>query len=339
MGNRREYALQFSSQRIDRAAGVIYGVAVMTAGQYTDRTYKTEAGAELSLGADRKTLEEIMASAQTYENGLKVKADHRGGVFDTGAHLKNFRIDDGPNGPVLRADLHILKTEANREKLLEMAETIPDTFGLSVAFSGPYEIIAGKAYDRCTEIYSADLVADPAANPTGLFSSRVDGNNNPKTMNLEEIAKECSELAGKFKSLQDAVAGLMPKDEGEKALSKMETTVKELSKKLEAAEGQIKEFATKQAAADTANAKLVSETAAAVAKEFSKVVGTAPSQGASRPSENEGAKSSVDKFEASAKKHFESTKSKVKAVELAMRDEPEGYKEFRKSGRDLKFAA
>lgn len=337
--SRREYAIQFSSQRIDKSAGIIFGVAVMTAGEYSDRTFKTVTGQELSLGADRKTLEQIMASAQTYANGLKVKADHRGGVFATGAHLKNFRIEDGPAGPVLRADLHVLKTEANRDKLFEMAETIPDTFGLSVAFSGGEEIIAGKAYDRCTEIYSADLVADPAANPTGLFS-RVDDSQR-RTMNLEEVSKECSALAEKLKGLQDAVAGFMPKADAEKAMSALTDQLKEMSTKLTAAETTVKELSTKHAAQVTDSTKLITETAAAVAKEFAKIVGTAPAQAASAAGTGAGATDTkpVEKFEAAVIKHFATTKNKVKATELAIHDEPEGYKQFRTSGRDLKFAA
>jgi len=209
----REYAIQFNAQRVDRGKGVIFGVAVMTEGTYTDRQYKLESGKGIPLVCDHTTLEQIMASAKTYATGLKVKADHRSGIFSTAGLLKNFRIE----GKTLRADLHVLSTEENREKLFEMAESIPDTFGLSVSFSGPYEVIGEKAYDRCTEIYSADLVSEPAANPTGLFS-RVDDTRKDTTMNIEDVSKECSELAGKLKSLQDAISGLQPKVDADKAM-------------------------------------------------------------------------------------------------------------------------
>jgi hypothetical protein len=54
--------------------------------------------------------------------------------------------------------------------VLEIAEKLPDTFGISIAFSGPVREIGGKSFASCTELYSADLVQTPAANPTGLFS-------------------------------------------------------------------------------------------------------------------------------------------------------------------------
>src|SRR3990167_4128369 len=330
----REYAIQFNSQRVDRGKGVIFGVAVMTEGTYTDRQYKLEGGKEIPLVCDHTTLEQIMASAKTYATGLKVKADHRSGIFSTAGHLKNFRIE----GKTLRADLHVLSTEENREKLFEMAESIPDTFGLSVSFSGPYEVIGGKAYDRCTEIYSADLVSEPAANPTGLFS-RVDDPKKDTTMNIEEISKECEALTKGLKSLQDAISGLMPKAEVEKGMSALQTEVKELSSKLAASETAVKELSTKTASAATDQTKLITETAAAVAKEFAKVIGTAPAQAASAAGTGAAEPKPVEKFTAAAQKHFATTKSKVKAMELAIKDEPEGYKQFRAAGADIKFAA
>jgi hypothetical protein len=54
---------------------------------------------------------------------------------------------------------------------MEMAETMPGAFGLSIAFSGaPEGGDDATRFARCTEIYSCDIVDIPAANPTGLFS-------------------------------------------------------------------------------------------------------------------------------------------------------------------------
>jgi hypothetical protein len=97
------------------------------------------------------------------------------------------------DGIQLRADLHLLKSHEDFEKILEMAENMPGSFGLSISFSGecddvevpsddseevepnsgelptgPVEIVRAA---RCMEIYSADLVDQPAANPTGLFQA------------------------------------------------------------------------------------------------------------------------------------------------------------------------
>jgi hypothetical protein len=54
--------------------------------------------------------------------------------------------------------------------VLEIASRMPDTFGISIAFSGPVRERDGRSFASCTELYSADLVQTPAANPTGLFS-------------------------------------------------------------------------------------------------------------------------------------------------------------------------
>jgi hypothetical protein len=59
---------------------------------------------------------------------------------------------------------------------LEIAERIPDTFGLSIAFSGPSEKSTDKltTLQRCSEIYSVDLVSEPAANPNGFFARKLE---------------------------------------------------------------------------------------------------------------------------------------------------------------------
>jgi phage terminase small subunit len=74
---------------------------------------------------------------------------------------------------------------------LELAEKMPDTFGLSVSFQGEPE--GNKA--RCTKIRSVDLVADPAANPGGLF---------------EEVDKACRDMSKPDPTLEKEKS---PKDE------------------------------------------------------------------------------------------------------------------------------
>ena len=167
MSQRHTYSsvTAFVPGRVDKEGGIIRGVSVMTVGPALGHTYKAEDGKELPVFIDQTTLEQTKACAETYSGGVKVKADHRSGIFDVTGYLRNFRIE----GDVLRADLHILATDDNRDKLLEMAETIPDTFGLSVFTVGPYDVKNGMALDRCTEILSCDLVTEPAANPQGLF--------------------------------------------------------------------------------------------------------------------------------------------------------------------------
>jgi hypothetical protein len=84
-----------------------------------------------------------------------------------------------------------------------MAETMPGSFGLSISFSGESEDVEVPSDDseevdpnsgelpeggveivraaRCMEIYSADIVDQPAANPSGLFQAM------PEDIKPEEV--------------------------------------------------------------------------------------------------------------------------------------------------------
>ena len=118
------------------------------------------------LYVDAQTLREVKACAETYAGGVKVNLDHGAGIKDIIGFVDNFRII----GEKLLGDLNLLQNADRREYVLEIAEKLPDTFGISIAFSGPVREIGGKRFASCEELYSADLVQTPAANPTGLFS-------------------------------------------------------------------------------------------------------------------------------------------------------------------------
>ena len=154
---RHNFAISFESARVDREAGIISGVAVITEGPALGH----------GVLVDATTLSQVMESAKTYKNGLKVKMTHGGDAGDIIGYINNFRID----GKTLRGDFNLLKSYEKREYVMELAESIPDTFGMSISFSGPDERKDGKTFARCVEIYSCDLVAEPAANPSGLFSA------------------------------------------------------------------------------------------------------------------------------------------------------------------------
>jgi hypothetical protein len=54
-----------------------------------------------------------------------------------------------------------------------MAERMPRNVGLSAAFMGEDEMSGGVKKARCSELISVDLVAQPAANPNGLFEAKM----------------------------------------------------------------------------------------------------------------------------------------------------------------------
>lgn len=135
---------------------IIEGVSVISVGEAKGH----------GLFVDRITLQEVKACAETYAGGVKVNLDHGAGIKDIVGFCDNFRII----GDKLVADLNLLQNAERREYVLEIAEKLPDTFGISIAFSGPVREVNGKRFASCEELYSADLVQTPAANPTGLFS-------------------------------------------------------------------------------------------------------------------------------------------------------------------------
>jgi hypothetical protein len=150
-----------STGAIDAEAGVIRGVSLITKGPALGH----------GVMIDDKTLEQVKTAAEQYAGGLKVKLDHSGGAGDSVGDLDALRID----GEKLLGDLHLLQNSPHRAYILEIAQRIPDTFGLSIAFSGPSEKSSDKltTLQRCSEIYSVDLVSEPAANPSGFFARKL----------------------------------------------------------------------------------------------------------------------------------------------------------------------
>ena len=159
---------QFSSiaslGKIDAAAGILYGVSVITEGQAQGRNSGT--------WIDKLSLSQIHKVASQYPDGIKVKLsqtkEHDGSAGQIVGVLKNFRTELNQE----RADLHLLKASSKFALILEMAATMPSEFGLSVVLPKELETVNDRDCLRCSEIYSIDLVEAPAANPSGLFTSK-----------------------------------------------------------------------------------------------------------------------------------------------------------------------
>lgn len=182
-----------AGSRVDAAAGVIRGVSLITEGPALGH----------GVFIDAVTLAQVKAAAETYAGGLKVKMDHAGGAGDIIGWIDGFRI----GGNKLLGDLHLLETSEHRGYVLEIAEKIPDTFGLSLAFSGGTEAVGKdkKLMQRCTELYSCDLVSEPAANKGGLFSRKLttttmeDPNKKPAA---DPVAEALSQFAARLAKLE-----------------------------------------------------------------------------------------------------------------------------------------
>lgn len=366
----------FSAGEIDSRAGVIYGVSVITEGEAKGH----------NEFVDAITIRQVKKCAEAFSAGLKVVDRHTkasDSVFSTVGFLQNFRID----GDKLRADLHLLSTDENGDKLMEMAKKIPDTFGLSISFSGPEDIKNGTAYARCTEIYNAALVDMPAANPDGLYSAQTEKidakSKDNKPMNPEEFAKlfaaafasamaptteKLNDLAAKLAKYAEAPAAPPKdagKDSGKPAASEDDASDDEddsddedeeddtdedededsdgeddESTDMKALVKNVKKLAARVAKVNKSVGKKFSaqkKLAREMAREFSKSLGTSPAIKPSVIVPEVKPPTRAENFETAVKTHFANTKSRGKATELAIRDQPEGYKEFILSGKKLTY--
>lgn len=213
---------------INSESGVIAGVSVITEGQAKGH----------GILVDRTTLEQVKAEAIKFKDGVKVKVNHGTGFDAIVGSLKNFRIE----GNKLLADLHLLKSHEMFPRILEIADQIPSTVGLSISFSGSDQEIDGKKFARCTELYSVDFVDRPAANPSGLFNA-VDSRRDCMVENKTLIDRLKEFISGVEKEPAEPV--------------NFEARATELSQKLEAAN---KELSAK-------DAKITELTAAKTASE------------------------------------------------------------------------
>jgi len=189
---------------------IIEGVSIISVGEAKGH----------GLYIDEQTLREVKECAESYSGGVKVNLDHGAGIKDIVGFVNNFRIIEDQ----LLGDLNLLKTSPMREYVLEIADKLPDAFGISIAFSGPVREVDGKNFASCQELYSADLVQTPAANPTGLFSfEAVDKKS--KEMESAEIEIEPKEDEVSIADLLKRVADLETAfGDYKKAMEKMPMT-------------------------------------------------------------------------------------------------------------------
>lgn len=195
---------------------IIEGVSIISVGEAKGH----------GLFVDATTLQEVKACAESYAGGVKVNLDHGAGIKDIVGFCDNFRII----GDKLVADLNLLENAEKRAYVLEIAEKLPDTFGISIAFSGPVREVNGQRFASCAELYSADLVQTPAANPTGLFSFTAKQVDNFSQQMPEDTATPEMPMAG-------------CEDSGES-----EVTIVDLAKRMSALEEAFGAFKTKMEA-------------------------------------------------------------------------------------------
>lgn len=174
--------------RVDRRANVIFGAALMQAGDLNN-------GDARPWTVDAKTLAQAEQFASRSNNGIKARFTHPNMSSDgMGSYLgrwKNVRVD----GDTLRGDLHIADAAFNAPQgdlgsyVLELAESDPESFGVSLATrldqddlqsfeeteqrrqreTAPAEYSRNKWPMRFADVRAGDIVDEPAATRGGLF--------------------------------------------------------------------------------------------------------------------------------------------------------------------------
>jgi len=182
-----------TDSRIDAEAGILRGVSLISKGYARGHEFLGE-----PIIADDTTLDEVTNAAQGFKDGVPVMFDHGSGIADLVGAIKDIYRD----GDKVRGDLHLLKTHESFDTILEMANSMPSNFGLSISFMNAPEPIMGNDQEpdddgdedandvtgdpndivayaaRIAELYSCDLVQAPALNAS-LFMANQDPE--PKT--------------------------------------------------------------------------------------------------------------------------------------------------------------
>lgn len=160
-------------------ANKLNGVSILTVGEARGH----------NLTIDQTSLEQALKVAQSMKR-IKVTMGHGAPVTGILGYIDNFSI----KGDRLMGDLNLFNT--NEAQFVEqLAQVLPEGFGISLTFSGVPEIMGSERFARVTEIYDCSIVSEPAANPAGMFSAFCAVDMQKLQMNEApvEVKKELSE--------------------------------------------------------------------------------------------------------------------------------------------------
>jgi hypothetical protein len=162
-----------SGTRVDREAGVIYGVKVLGRKSRNGREY-TDAAWD---------------SAVRILEGAMVNIDHDAGKDKLGRRVssrfgKLVKLRKEADG--VYADLHYLRSHPMAEQVLEAAERMPEVLGLSqdATVAGERRGDGTLLVHEVLAVRSVDVVADPAT-VTSLFESEAFMNETPEQANAQ----------------------------------------------------------------------------------------------------------------------------------------------------------
>lgn len=247
--------------KIDKENGTMSGVSLISVGPALGH----------GLFVDDRSLDTIIAELEDVR--LPAYITHRGALFDDRltreiGMFDNFRLEDGRVLGDFQAFESFREDDARKyNRLFELAEKMPERFGLSIVFSAtsawatdagdvetnekPEDALFEFPSIRVEEVSSADFVDNPAANQRGLFSN-IDSKPTYKMTKLELSEKNesletaLSELQEQNTQLALDKADIEATAEGlNEQLGGHEEEMKELQEKLDAALEQIESLTSK----------------------------------------------------------------------------------------------
>lgn len=191
------------------------GISVITAGPALGH----------GMVIDAETLNQVVEKGN--EAGqVKVLSDHSSSVSNIIAYLENFYVDGGR----VRADLTLLQSHDGFAYFSELLSTLPGQIGFSISFSGVPRIAAdGTELANVQTLFSVDLVTTPAANPTGVYSARVDSKAIAVT---ENTPAPVAKLEAPVEAAPAAPAAPVAVFNAEEAIAALAAKIEELFKKL-----------------------------------------------------------------------------------------------------------
>jgi hypothetical protein len=256
---RHYFAAIPGESRVDEANRVIRRVSLISEGDA--KGHKDEDGRQVVV--DQTCLDQIFEFCQANET-IKVKIDHGSGVFSTAGYVDSFFREANR----VTGNLHIYETEDEAPRIFEIARTNPRHMGISLEFVGNDEIEGKRCLARCSEVMTAALVSDPAANRSLFFSQKCE-KGVAKILKTDTTSTTTEFMDPKKLESDDKVPeGTTPAPQEEAA---PEPTMKEIAAKIEALSSDYSAF---KKAYETANPKPVTQDVNAAGTE-----GAAPTDG------------------------------------------------------------
>lgn len=172
-----------NSLKVDREAGIVRGIAVISLG-----TTKESGGGLAPFDVDSVTLSQVADIINSSANGIKSRITHpeftgSDGLSEMVGKVRNARVE---NGRVL-GDFYAGSYAAHspkgnlREFIFGLAEDAPTDAGLSIVSGNNFSLLqsttpTGRVL-RVSAISAVDWVGDPAANPNGMLSAKNENTN------------------------------------------------------------------------------------------------------------------------------------------------------------------